>query len=90
MKKIAAQYNQQFGDGYSTNVSPKRVGTVCTQIFHLEKGASSNGIFIQASTKNTLQIQKLKTKYNIPEPQVNIMDNVDVPEAENPVPIANI
>ena len=82
MKEIAEKYNEQFGGKYP--IKPKRVGSVVDQIFHLQKRKGSNGFFVCNTEENERRIQKLKEKYGIDKPEVNIVNIVNIPEKSTP------
>lgn len=76
MKNIAAAYNATFGGKYA--VKPKKVGTVLEQIFHLEKKKAAHGIYLCANSENEERIAKLKIKFGISEPKVNVVHDVNI------------
>lgn len=76
VKNITEKFNGKYSSGYS--ISPKRVGSIVGNIFHLEKKRRRTGTVIIESQENAYRLQKLAVKYGIEKPSVNDVNLVNV------------
>ncbi|MCX6734315.1 MAG: bifunctional DNA primase/polymerase [Candidatus Peregrinibacteria bacterium] len=82
MQDIADDYNKihsNFTDR-KYDVKARKVGSTVEKIFHLEKKKLANGFCICDNPENKKRIEKLKVKFGMNEPEMNIVNNVNVSE----------
>lgn len=79
MKDIAVAYNNTFGGKYE--IKPKKIGSILEKIFHLEKKKAAHGIYFCCTPENEERIKKLKIKFGIFEPEMNIVNDVNIPSS---------
>ncbi len=77
MKDIAVAYNAVFGGKYP--VKAKKIGSILEQTFHLEKRKGATGIYLCSNAENEERIKKSKIKFGLCEPELNIVNDVNVP-----------
>lgn len=82
MQDIADDYNKFHGNtcDHKYDVKARKVGSIVEKLFHLEKRRLANGFCLCDNPENKKRIEKLKVKFGMSEPEMNIVNDVNISE----------
>lgn len=75
MNEITDIYNTKFAGKFQ--IKARKIGAICEKVFLLHKKKTSGGIVVILNEENEAQIEMLKSKYGLIEPEMNVMNEMN-------------